>query len=181
MLFSLLLFNEFQWNLAGAERVLCPFILLIVRTVRQRSRSQLDKTQKVVNARICKWHDILYIIIAQCTVHTFFKRDNKPRNLPSIFLDVSTENSVDEPCKVTIWFEGRPPCRFPYRFNSSYYMLMSCFYDQFCLNLQWRDTFKDWLPFFTDVTCPYGWAGKNFGQYFLFHVLGELIYTQYKM
>ena len=57
--FSLLLFNEFQWNLAGTERVLCPLILLIFRFVRHRARSQWDKIEKVVNARVCKWHNIL--------------------------------------------------------------------------------------------------------------------------
>ena len=57
--FSLLLFNEFQWSLAGTERVFCPLILLIFSSVHKRSRSQGNKTVKVVNARICKWHGIL--------------------------------------------------------------------------------------------------------------------------
>ena len=57
--FSLLLFNEFQWSVAGTERVLSPFILLIFRSVRQRSRSQWDKTVTVVNVRIRQWHNIL--------------------------------------------------------------------------------------------------------------------------
>ena len=42
---------------------------------------------------------------------TFFQRDNKPRHVQSMCLDVSTKNSVDEPSKVTIKFEDRPPCR----------------------------------------------------------------------
>ena len=36
---------------------------------------------------------------------------DKPRHVQSMSLDVSTENSIDEPSKVTIKFEGRPPCR----------------------------------------------------------------------
>ena len=46
-------------------------------------------------------------------LHTFFQRDNKPRHVLSMFLDVLTEKSVDEPCKVTLSFEGKSSCRVP--------------------------------------------------------------------
>ena len=57
--------------------------------------------ENVVNTRICKLHDIV-LIIDQYTLHTFFQRDNKPRHVQSMSLDVSTKNSVDEPSKITI-------------------------------------------------------------------------------
>ena len=67
-----------------------------------------QSAENVVNARICKWHDIVKII-AHYTLHTFFQRDNnlfqrdnKPRHVQSMSLDASTKNSVDEPSKVTI-------------------------------------------------------------------------------
>ena len=41
----------------------------------------------------------------------FVHRDNKPRPVQSVSLDVSTKNSVDGPSKATIQSEGRPPCR----------------------------------------------------------------------
>ena len=65
--------------------------------------------ENLVNATISKWHDIVKII-AQYTLHSLFQRDNKPRHTQSMSLDVSTKNSVDEPSKVTIQFEGRLPC-----------------------------------------------------------------------
>ena len=60
-----------------------------------------QSAENVVNARICKWHGIVKII-AQYTLHTFFQRDNKPRHVQSMSLDVSTKNSVYEPSKITI-------------------------------------------------------------------------------
>ena len=69
-----------------------------------------QSAENEVNARICKCHDIVKII-AQYTLHTFFQHDNKPRHVQSRSLDVSTKNSVDQLSKVTIKFEGRPPCR----------------------------------------------------------------------
>ena len=60
-----------------------------------------QSAENVVNATISKWHDIVKII-AQYTLHTFFQRDNKPRHVQSMSLDVSSKNSVDEPFKVTI-------------------------------------------------------------------------------
>ena len=48
-------------------------------------------------------------------------------------LNVSTKNSVDEPSKVTIQVEGRPPCRVLYRFNSSVLYHMSLPKSQFRL------------------------------------------------
>ena len=60
-----------------------------------------QSAENVVNARICKCHDIVKII-AQYTLHTFFQRDNKPKHVQSMSLDVSTNTSVDEPSEVTI-------------------------------------------------------------------------------
>ena len=55
-------------------------------------------------------------IIAKCTLHTFVHRDNKPRPVQSVSLDVSTKNSVDRPQLVA---KADLPVVFPYRFNSS--------------------------------------------------------------
>ena len=91
-LISLLFLNEFLWNLAGKWEVSRPSTLWIFRSVRQMSWSQWDK------------------IIAQ-SLHTSVHRDNKPRPVQSVSLDVSTKNSVDGPSRATIESEGRPPCR----------------------------------------------------------------------
>ena len=45
------------------------------------------------------------------SLHTSVHRDNKPRPVQSVSLDVSTKNSVDGPSKATIQSEGRPRCR----------------------------------------------------------------------
>ena len=50
-------------------------------------------------------------IIAQYTLHTSVHRDNKPRPVHYVSLDVSTKNSVDGPSQATMQREGRPPCR----------------------------------------------------------------------
>ena len=110
--FSPLFFNEFLWNLAGIETVLRPFSPWIVGSVDQKSRSQSDKTENPISARICKLHGIVKII-AQYTLHTSCHRDNKPRHVQSMSLDVSTNNSVDGPSQATIQGKGRPPCRVP--------------------------------------------------------------------
>ena len=78
----------------------------------KKSRSQSDKTGNPISTRICKLHDIVKII-AQYTLHTSCHRDNKPRHVQSMSLDVSTNNSVNGPSQVTIQGEGRPPCRVP--------------------------------------------------------------------
>ena len=110
--FSPLFFDECQWNLAGIETLLRPFSPWIFKSIDQKSRSQSDKTENPISARICKLHGIVKII-AQYTLHTSCHRDNKPRHVQSMSLDVSTNNSVDGPSQVTIQVEGRPPCRVP--------------------------------------------------------------------
>ena len=123
MQFSLLLFNEFQWNLAGAERVLCPLIILFVRSVRQMSRSQWDNTEKVVNEitqkrlSICEWHFILliiaqYILSSNATISQdmlnscswMFRRRVRLMNL----------------ARSQFGLKADLPVGFPYRFNSSF-------------------------------------------------------------
>ena len=44
-------------------------------------------------------------------LHTSDHRDNKPRPVQSLSLDVPTKNSVDGPSRDTIQSEGRPPFR----------------------------------------------------------------------
>ena len=110
--FSPLFFNDFLSNLAGILTVLRPFSRWIFRPVDQKHRSQSDKTENPISARICKLHDIVKII-AQYTLHTSCHRDNKPRHVQSKSLDVSTNNSVVGPSWVTIQGKGRPPCRVP--------------------------------------------------------------------
>ena len=92
-LISLLFLNEFLWNWAGIQEVSRPSTLWIFRSLRQMSWSQWDKK------------------IAQYTLHTSVHRDNKPRPVQSVSLDVSTKNSVDGPSRATIQSKGRPPCR----------------------------------------------------------------------
>ena len=86
-----------------------------------RSPLQLISTMKhwwlyitINSLAIFKWKmrnvrlNLIYLSFFQ---YSLFQRDKKPRHIRSMSLDVSTKNSVDEPSKVTIQFEGRPPCR----------------------------------------------------------------------
>ena len=56
--------------------------------------------------------------MARYTLNSSSIHDNKPWHVQSMSLDVSTENSVDDPSKV-ISLKADLPVGFPYRFNSS--------------------------------------------------------------
>ena len=90
-----------------------PFSLWIFQVRIPKVKVTVRQNWKIRSVtRICKLHDIVKII-AQYTLHTSCHRDNKPRHVQSMSLDVSTNNSVNGPSQVTIQGEGRPPCRVP--------------------------------------------------------------------
>ena len=121
-LFSLLLFNKFQWNLAGLYRVLRPLILFIFRSVCQRSRSQWDKKENVVSARMCL--QMPRYSLNNSSIHPIYLLPSRQYIKPNMF----------NPCPWTFRQRIRLmnlqmsqlsstadlPVGFPYRFNSSY-------------------------------------------------------------
>ena len=91
----------------------CPVSLArVARLVERRTPDSEAPGSNPTNTQLFFWVHLLKVCSIQ-PKKPFKKRKKKTKN--SIWVPIlkvtATKNSVDEPSKVTIKFEGRPPCR----------------------------------------------------------------------
>ena len=82
---------------------------------------------KPMNFQVCTLNVMVTVRQNNSSIlHTSVHRDNKPRPVQSVSLDVSTKNSVDGPSNATTQSEGRPPWK---GFPTGSILVHICYWD----------------------------------------------------